>query len=758
MHDIAKAALRLTCGLVVLAGVPAALIITVGWPLPHSIPSLQQLTDAFDRHGVPVDVVINTLAVILWIAWAQLTSAVAVETVAALRGRQARRAPVLPSLQTFAGEIVASATLIISMLGPLRSTAAAPAVPVPLAPLEISHTPAPPAPRPDSRHAPTADPGQHIVVHGDSYWGLAQTHLGDGSRWHEIRDANIGRAVAAGRFITALDDDLRPGWTILLPAQAAAAPTAQPAATGPPTPPAPTPGEIVVEAGDNMWSLAQHHLASSLGRPPSDTEVAPYWRSLIQANQARIRSGDPDLIYPGETLAVPPTPSAGPLPDHSPSAAPSPDGPQPGPPTADEPPPATQPPPPPSGADRPDHADTDDAGQTAGPKPLPPVTDALPDRSGPEQVPPTDVAAREHETDPSLPLAQLGIAGSASVALAVGVTRAIRKRRRRIHHAPDTTSTPSPPPGPGDQDIHRGLLVAADEHALDTLSTALDDLAHRIAAAGLECRPRIVQHGDDHLDVLLDQPTLPAVDGWQPQADGTVWTHDTNATATTETRPASDGRDRATATPLLVSLGQPDNGGQLYIDLEAERLVALTGNPPAANGLARTLAAELAHSPFAATAQILVVGDLGPNHIDELDRLTIVDSWDDIAADLTAWADQSRDALAANGWPNPYTARGQHADHDALTPVVVIATQPPDNPETLGTLHEGAPAVAVVTVGDPPPGATVIDCQPDQLTLPQLGLACRPQVLGPDEIDSIVDLVEQRRYQPRRTAPTGHRP
>jgi nucleoid-associated protein YgaU/DNA-binding SARP family transcriptional activator len=747
MHDIAKAALRLACGLVVLVGVPAALIITVGWPLPRSIPSLAQIGSAFDRHGVPVDVVINTLAVIVWVAWAQLVWAVAAETAAAIRGRQARRTPVLPSLQTFAGELVASATLIVSMLGPLRSTAAASTAPVPLAPLEISDTPPLVAARPDSRQAPRADTGQHIVVHGDSYWGLAHTYLGHGSRWREIRDANIGRAVAAGHIITALDDDLRPGWTIHLPAKAAHAPAQHPAAADPSSPPAP--GEVMVKSGDSMWSVAEHQLASDLGRTPSDTEVATYWRSLIDANRTRIRSGDPDLIYPGETLAVPPTPSAGPRSDHSRSAAPSPASPAASPPIAAEPPPATQSPLPASPAGPQDQAEVEAPETTAAPRESPANIDALPNGGESEQDPSTtDVAAREHETDASLPLAQLGIAGSASVALAVGVTRAIRKRRRRIHHLPDATAAPPTPTSTGDQDIHRGLLVAADEHALDTLSAALDDLAHRIGAAGLGCRPRIVQHGDDHLDVLLDQPTLPAVDGWQPQADGAVWTLDTNAAATTDTLPAGDHGDGTTATPLLVSLGQPDTGGQLYIDLEAERLVALTGNAEATIGLARTLAAELAHSPFAATAQIMVIGNLGPSQLDDLDRLTVLDSWDDVAADLAAWADQSRDALTANGWPNPYTARGQHADHDALTPVVVIATQPPHNPETLGTLHEGAPAVAVVTVGEPPRGATVIDCQPDQLTLPQLGLVCQPQVLGPDEIDSIVDLVEHAATSP----------
>jgi nucleoid-associated protein YgaU len=64
---------------------------------------------------------------------------------------------------------------------------------------------------------------------------------------------------------------------------------------------------VVVEPGDHLWKISEHHLANVLGRPAEDEEIDPYWRSVIDANRDRLASGDPDLIYPGETVALPPT-------------------------------------------------------------------------------------------------------------------------------------------------------------------------------------------------------------------------------------------------------------------------------------------------------------------------------------------------------------------------------------------------------------------------------------------------------------------
>lgn len=62
----------------------------------------------------------------------------------------------------------------------------------------------------------------------------------------------------------------------------------------------------VVVAGDHLWKLAAERMEEVLGRPPTRAEVAPYWVEVVEANRDRLRSGDPDLIFPGEEIVLPP--------------------------------------------------------------------------------------------------------------------------------------------------------------------------------------------------------------------------------------------------------------------------------------------------------------------------------------------------------------------------------------------------------------------------------------------------------------------
>ncbi len=67
------------------------------------------------------------------------------------------------------------------------------------------------------------------------------------------------------------------------------------------------PIEHVVVPGDNLWIISERHLEQVTGRGElSDQEVANYWVAVIEANRNRVRSGDPDLIYPGEVIVLPP--------------------------------------------------------------------------------------------------------------------------------------------------------------------------------------------------------------------------------------------------------------------------------------------------------------------------------------------------------------------------------------------------------------------------------------------------------------------
>lgn len=62
-----------------------------------------------------------------------------------------------------------------------------------------------------------------------------------------------------------------------------------------------------VEPGDHFWSIAERVVAERSGPDPSEDQVAPYWRRLIDANRgALVHPRDPDLIYPGQRFVLPP--------------------------------------------------------------------------------------------------------------------------------------------------------------------------------------------------------------------------------------------------------------------------------------------------------------------------------------------------------------------------------------------------------------------------------------------------------------------
>ncbi len=61
-----------------------------------------------------------------------------------------------------------------------------------------------------------------------------------------------------------------------------------------------------VRTGDHLWAIAEQVLMLRTGRPiVPDHEIAPFWRHLIEVNRSTLRSGDPDLIFPGEMLTIP---------------------------------------------------------------------------------------------------------------------------------------------------------------------------------------------------------------------------------------------------------------------------------------------------------------------------------------------------------------------------------------------------------------------------------------------------------------------
>ena len=61
--------------------------------------------------------------------------------------------------------------------------------------------------------------------------------------------------------------------------------------------------------GQTLWTIARDSLAKASGGgsgEPTNREVTEYWAKVVEANQGRLESGDPDLIYPGEEIILPP--------------------------------------------------------------------------------------------------------------------------------------------------------------------------------------------------------------------------------------------------------------------------------------------------------------------------------------------------------------------------------------------------------------------------------------------------------------------
>ncbi len=737
-----------------LVGPPAALCSLVGWPLPTVLPDLATL-EAATRSGISDHVIIKALAVIGWLAWLQIALSIFTEVKAVVQGRPSVQLPVLPGFQVLVARLVAPIAMMTATLNPgVASASINPPVSAievvastraPVAPVSVPayNTPAPATPAtsatPRTDHRPTV-----IVERHDSYWAIAERTLDDGHRWREIRDLNVGRTMPSGETITAASELIRPGWVLELPADAVITEADSSIATGG-NATASRPAhigegvasvqhdEITVSAGDSFWTLAEQQLADATGRTPTDADIAPYWAEMIEMNQDRLHDSlNPNLIYSGQELCVPPVQGeaavAQPTELHNVSLQ---DGAQ----------------------QRVDHPSVPAAEQSLPPDaaapspelPAEPVPQAPADEHGAGAAPTT--AASLHQRDEggegATNPAPLVATGFASTALGVGVVRVVRHRRRQAaHRAP--TATPHRP-SDSERHVHATVLASADEVAIDDLRGCLGALATALATNNVAARPRIVQHSTKHLEVLLDAPSLDAPEGWSPNESGDVWTM---------TERPSPSVATICAAPLLVTLGQPDDSGQIYLDIEAEGIVALTGDQDTARAIARAVLAELALTPLAETLQVICVGDLATPDVTHLDHVTHADSWADVTDDLRAWSEQSHNAITSNGWSSTFIGRGNDPYHDALATIAVVASESPPI-DLLASLRSNRPAaLAVVVVGDVD-SATTIVCTPDELTIPILGLACTPHPLEQEALDAVVDLIDSAGDADGETGDTG---
>ena len=218
-----------------LAGIPWALWHYIGWPLPHAVPDPTQLKAGLSASGIPATVLLKALALVVWAGWAVLTASVLTETTVAFGGRPGPRIPLTGPLQPVAGRLVTAVAVAVfaTLPRPASST------PLPLALSLATSTPhaavtslmvdgpvRPSLPGIAATGTGSTSPSPaalkeaglraYRVQRRDTLWGIAQTQLGDPSRWREIFALNTGRGQPGGGTLTD-PNRIWPGWTLLLP-------------------------------------------------------------------------------------------------------------------------------------------------------------------------------------------------------------------------------------------------------------------------------------------------------------------------------------------------------------------------------------------------------------------------------------------------------------------------------------------------------------------------------------------------------------
>jgi len=228
--DLLISLLAMIVLLALLAGVPIALITTLGLGIPHSLPRLSALTQQLD-----ISTILRILSVVIWLAWIQLVWCVLVEIKAATsQASMARRVPMAGATQSLAHRLVLAALLFFTATAALTpafssggAIAARPAhsisaqVTAELANQQIAgilnglHTGTSQVSHPDKIYVVQPPEGRYH----ESLWEIAQNHLGNGRRYHEIFELNKDRTQPDGTKLT-IASLIRPGWVLIMPQDA----------------------------------------------------------------------------------------------------------------------------------------------------------------------------------------------------------------------------------------------------------------------------------------------------------------------------------------------------------------------------------------------------------------------------------------------------------------------------------------------------------------------------------------------------------
>ncbi|WP_217137238.1 LysM peptidoglycan-binding domain-containing protein [Streptomyces sp. AC558_RSS880] len=611
--------------LLVLLGAVGGLPLLLAWATPvvweSSRDDLAHLLDRQDTGAA----FLMLLIVVGWIGWAQFTFCAVREMVAQLRGRAWHAPRGLGASQR------AAATLIggILILLPTNSALASPAQAAGPS-TSAAQAPGPsPAEQPaeQGQEAVGSQPGPSRTVQpGESLWSITERELGDGERWREIAALNEGRTMPDGQVFQSTSF-LQPGWQLQMPETTAAADGLHVQLTGQASTASDESERVVtVHEGDYLSKIAQEELGD-----------AGQWQELFDANQGKPQPDglpaitDPDIIYAGQQITMPeprtpdeerhtppadshdnaPSDEADDRPS-TPAATPAPEGEQPNDRAEEE----AQPPAPSQTATPAPEASTAAPSQQ-------PSRDARAPGATPEQDSSASPSATPSESagpsgsaesspapaasEPSAPAGSFlnlrtvlgaGALLAAAITGALALRRTLQRRRRKpgekIAIAPETSTAEAK------------LAAAAEPDGAVRLDLALRTLAHQAARREDDTtlpQLRAARIGARTLQVLPEDLTQ------DPQApfvakEGGWWTLPADADLLSK----QDAREVPAPYPALATIGTTEGGDLVLLNLAQLPALLLDGNPVHITEVCTSLALELGMSPWAAEAEVVVIG------------------------------------------------------------------------------------------------------------------------------------------------------
>ncbi len=714
--------------LALLVGFPALLIAAVGNPWPEG--GLNELSLMSNS------AVLGLVSLLGWFVWAQFVLCTLWEIPPALRrdpNGAATRVPFATGgqqrfIRMLVHTVLAVGVSSTALLGSHAATATA-APTTPLAPVAqmTNHEPsadpqASPTTTPvDAAPAATtdrrADTPRVVSEKGDTLWGLAEAHLGDGFRWQEIAELNQGRVMPDGRTFNN-PRSIEPGWDLLLPADAINLP-------GDPTPA--NPAQAVVEPGDTLSGIS------------AETDLEN-WQDLYEANRDVI-GDDPNLIYPGQVLVLPGTgnlnPAVDPAPEtdrwHRPERQ-SPDEES-------------------TGGAHDNHHDRDGgrgehgAGHEAGPDqtevPEAPVepspetpVETAPNETGQVAAAQTDEADTVEEEGGITALRALLASAALLSAGALGLV--ISNRRRQFRQRPIGRTIASTP----DEllEVEQAILEHGTEAQEDAvfIDRALRHVAASCKAAGTRL-PQVgaAVLGDEDLTLLFTDPApSPAPEGWTATDDSRAWmlARWTFLEEDLEAQPAPY--------PALVSVGLDGGSRTWYLDLETLGLCGIGGEPEHVAGLARFMVAELAVNKWAEGCEVLLADQfaaetvrLNPARLRQVERSDALAR----ASVLTGELDQVEENLGAD----VLSRRRDGLLLDTTNPVVVVLASRPED-EFIADVEARDRSRVVVVHGDEESPA--VELAGDGMAyLPMWGISVQAFTMQPEQAAPMADLIAATR-------------